>query len=193
MNKPICTIIGGVNGAGKTTFALNYLIKTQRCHRFVNADLIASGLSPLSPDQQQITAGKMFLQQLKLAVTSRENFSFESTLSGKTHLKFISKLQADGWFVELVYLYLPNRQLSIARVAERVKGGGHNIELKSINRRYPKSLDNFINRYAPLCDTTVCLDNSIKPRKIIFIQAKQDKIIYNQTQYQSIINNYENP
>ena len=187
MSKPICTIIGGVNGSGKTTFALDYLANNMACKYFINVDLIAVGLSPLDSTQQQITANRLFLQQIKQAVARRKNFAFETTLSGKTYLNLIRQLQADGWFVELIYLYLPSVQLSIERVAERVKHGGHDIALTSIARRYPRSINNLVHHYAPLCDSVLCLDNSQKQEKVIFTQTQQDIIIQNKIIYQTII------
>ena len=187
MNKPICTIIGGVNGSGKTTFALDYLANNVACKHFINADLIAVGLSPLDPTQQQITANRLFLQQIKQAVTRRKNFAFETTLSGKTYLNLIRQLQTSGWFVDLIYLYLPSVQLSIERVAERVKHGGHDIALTSIARRYPRSINNLVHHYAPLCDSVLCLDNSQKQEKVIFTQTQQGIIIQNKIIYQTII------
>ena len=186
MSKPACTIIAGVNGAGKTTFALRYLSETAHCQRFINADLIASGLSPLAPELKQIAASRLFLKEIKQAISGRENFAFETTLSGKSYLGLIRHLHAEGWLVELIYLYLPDVQLSIERVAERVKHGGHDIPLKSIIRRYPRSLYNLINAYAPLCDTVICLDNSQALEKIIFLQDCKGIIIKDKPIYQKI-------
>jgi predicted ABC-type ATPase len=187
MRKPVCTIIAGVNGAGKTTFALKYLSETAHCRRFINADLIASGLSPLAPELKQMAASRLFLKEIKQAIYLRENFAFETTLSGKSYLSLIRNIQAEGWLVELIYLYLPDVQLSIERVAERVKHGGHDIPLESIIRRYPRSLHNLVNDYAPLCDTVICLDNSQELEKIIFVQNRQSVIVKDKPTYQKII------
>ena len=102
-------------------------------------------------------------------------------------MKLIRQLQADGCFVELIYLYLPSVQLSIERVAERVKHGGHDIALTSIIRRYPRSINNLVHHYAPLCDSVLCLDNSQKQEKVIFTQTQQGIIIQNKIIYQTII------
>jgi len=113
MSKPTCTIISGVNGAGKTTFALKYLREAGNCQRFINADLIASGLSPLAPELKQMAASRLFLNEIKLATRRRENFSFETTLSGKGYLNLIHHLQTEGWsnsftFTCLMCSYLLN-------------------------------------------------------------------------------------
>jgi predicted ABC-type ATPase len=184
MAKPVCTIIAGPNGAGKTTFALQYLDKTTR---FINADLIASGLSPLSPELQQMKASRLFLKEIKESIHRKENFAFETTLSGKSYAKLVQQLQEDNWIVDLIYLYLPSVKISLERVAERVKHGGHNIPETSILRRYPRSLKNLIKLFSPLCDTTICLDNSDELQKLIFIQEKSDRTIKDKAIYQVLL------
>ena len=183
MAKPVCTIIAGPNGAGKTTFALHYLDKTTR---FINADLIASGLSPLSPELQQMKASRLFLKEIKESIDRKENFAFETTLSGKSYAKLVQQLQADNWVVNLIYLYLPSVKMSLERVEERVKHGGHNIPTESILRRYPRSLKNLIELYSPLCDTTICFDNSNKLQKFIFTQEKETRTIENNERFQKL-------
>ena len=187
MNKPVCIIIAGVNGAGKTTFALEFLSKLPGCKQFINADLIASGLSPLSPELKQISASRIFLQQIKEKVRQRQSFAFETTLSGRGYLKLVKNLQADGWLVELIYLYLPSVELSIERVAERVKHGGHDIPIDAIKRRYPKSIRNLVNHYSKLCDKVVCFDNSGKEDVIIFTLSQVGLIVKNDEIYKKII------
>jgi predicted ABC-type ATPase len=134
---PKCWIIAGPNGAGKTTFALEYLPQVAGCKNFINADLIAAGLSPLAPEKELLTASRLFLKEIKTYSQGDEDFAFETTLSGRTYLKLIKDLQRNDWEVELVYLALPDVKLSIQRVAERVAHGGHNIPKKDILRRFP--------------------------------------------------------
>jgi len=189
MAKPVCTIIAGPNGAGKTTFALQYLDKTTR---FINADLIASGLSPLSPELQQMKASRLFLKEIKESIDRKEKFAFETTLSGKTYIKLIKQLQSTGWNVDLIYLYLPSVEISLARVAERVKHGGHSIPKASILRRYPRSLKNLIELYSPLCDSTICLNNSNESQLIIFTQEKGSRIVIEEQNYQQILKGINN-
>ena len=192
MSMPTCTIIAGPNGAGKTTFAMNYLVEVAQCKKFINADLIASGLSPLSPETELLAASKIFLREIEEAIQKKENFAFETTLSGRTNLKRIEALQADGWHVELYYLYLPALQISIERVAERVRHGGHDIPLDSLKRRYPRSLYNLLHLYAPICDTTVCLDNSDEIPTIIFTQRNnEDRKIENSLIYGKMVSGAE--
>ena len=145
---PVCRIIAGPNGAGKTTFALKYLPEVAPGSAFVNADLIAAGLSPLAPEQQQLAASRLFLQQIERHVAERRDFAFETTLSGRSYLRLVRRLRATGWRVELLYLALPSVELSRERVAERVAHGGHAIAPADIERRFPRSLRNLLDLYA---------------------------------------------
>ena len=133
---PRCLIIAGPNGAGKTTFALTRLREIGIRH-FINADMIAAGLSPLDPDAQKLAAGRLFLSLIEDRISEREDFAFETTLSGCRYLRLVERLQGAGWLVELIYLAIPNAEMSKMRVAERVAHGGHNIPLADIERRFP--------------------------------------------------------
>lgn len=107
MTQPTCTIIAGPNGAGKATFALTYLPDAANCRNFVNADLIAAGLSPLSSEREWLAASRLFLREIDHYIQRREDLAFETTLSGKNYLRSIRELLADGWRVDLYYLWLP--------------------------------------------------------------------------------------
>ena len=120
-DRPICTIIAGPNGAGKTTFALGYLPTFGPSRNFVNADLIASGLSPLDPEKAQLEAARLFLAEVNGFIDRHESFAFETTLSGRSYLRMIRKLVEDGWIVQMFYLWLPSVEACQQRVAERVK------------------------------------------------------------------------
>lgn len=187
MKQPICTVIAGPNGAGKTTFALSYLPEVAGCRNFVNADMIAAGLSPLSPEREWLAASRLFLREIELYINRREDFAFETTLSGKTYLRLIRRLLADGWRVELYYLWLPGVELSIERVAERVSHGGHNIPRESIIRRYPRSVENLLMHYAPLCSSVICLDNSRAIPEVIFVQDGDSRTVEHSDLYQQLL------
>jgi predicted ABC-type ATPase len=139
-HPPVCRIIAGPNGAGKTTFALKYLPQVAPGTAFINADLIAAGLSPLAPEQGLVAASRLVLHQIEQRAREGRNFAFETTLSGRGYLRLIRRLRGLGWRVELLYLALPNVELSRQRVAERVAHGGHAIAPADIARRFPRSL-----------------------------------------------------
>ena len=168
MSQPTCTVIAGPNGAVKTTFALSYLKKVAQNHHFVNADLIANGLDPITPAPNLIAAGRICLEQRNIYMQRRENFAFETTLAGKHYLRLIERLRIDGWWVQLFYLWLPSVEMSAARVAGRVAHGGHDIAHGTLVRRYPRSIYNLLHHYAPRVDSVVCLDNSSDVPQVIF-------------------------
>lgn len=105
---PTCWIIAGPNGAGKTTFALEYLPQVAGCTHFINADLIAAGLSPLAPERELLAASRLFLREIEQRIAAREDFAFETTLAGRTYLRLVERLHTDGWRVELIFLALPS-------------------------------------------------------------------------------------
>jgi predicted ABC-type ATPase len=184
---PICRIIAGPNGAGKTTFALKYLPQVAAGTAFVNADLIAAGLSPLAPEQQQLAASRLFLQQIKHHVVQDRDFAFEATLSGRGYLRLVRRLRSAGWRVELLYLALPSVELSRLRVAERVAHGGHSIAPADIARRFPRSLRNLLDVYAGVVDHARCFLNSGPFPDIVFVQDGDKRTILNQTIYDQLV------
>ncbi len=157
---PRCFIIAGPNGAGKTTFARRYLPYYADCDVFVNADLIAAGLSPFSPELAAIKAGRLVLEQIDFFAELRRDFAFETTLSGRTYLKLLQRLKADGYRVSLYFLWLRTVETAISRVAKRVSEGGHHVPVDDLRRRYDRGLRNLFELYRPLLDEWTLLDNS---------------------------------
>lgn len=159
MSKKII-IIAGPNGAGKTTFANTFLPKEAQCPRFINADLIAAGLSPFAPELEAFKAGRLMLNEIAACEAKGESFAFETTLSGLGYLKHIRQWRNRGYHVSLFFLSLPTVELAIARVAERVKQGGHNIPESIIKRRFTAGRVNFDKDYRDAVDTWVLYDNA---------------------------------
>lgn len=159
MTKKII-VIAGPNGAGKTTFARTFLPEEAQCPRFINADLIAAGLSPFAPKVAEFKAGRLMLQEISECVTRGENFAFETTLSGLTYLRHIRKWQELDYHVGLFFLGLSSVELAIARVAERVRQGGHDIPESIIRRRFFSGRSNFESHYRDAVDAWALYDNS---------------------------------
>ena len=153
-------IIAGPNGSGKTTFAREFLPREAGCPVFVNADLIAAGLSPFAPGGADIRAGRLMLEEIASHVRQRESFAFETTLSGRRYVRMIPRWRRMGYRIKLVFLYLPEVTLAIERVRVRVKQGGHSIPENVIRRRYKAGWKNFQEIYKDLVDTWVLFDNS---------------------------------
>jgi len=166
-SAPRCIIIAGPNGAGKTTFAREFLVKETGVVRFVNPDLIASGLSPLRPELAALAAGRLFLLQLDRLARSKEDFAFESTLSGLTYLNRLKGWKAAGWRIEIVYLRISSPQLALRRIAARVKQGGHSVPRRDVLRRFRRSWINFQRAYRLLADEWTVYDNSSDIPKVI--------------------------
>jgi predicted ABC-type ATPase len=160
MTPPKIIIIAGPNGAGKTTFAREFLPREAGCPVFVNADLIAAGLSPFAPERAAIQAGRLMLDAIAQHVARRENFAFETTLSGRAYARQIPQWRQLGYHVELFFLSLPSADVAVQRVAERVRQGGHNISEVTIRRRFESGLHLFSAVYQPLVDQWALYDNS---------------------------------
>lgn len=160
MHQKEIYIIAGPNGAGKTTFANTFIPSTPNINQFVNADLIAYGLSPFAPDREAIQAGKLMLRQIEKLVTREESFCLETTLAGKGYAQKIPRWQAAGYIVCLIFLALPDAETAIARVAQRVKQGGHNIPDDVIRRRFIQGKQLFETLYKTLVDRWIYFDNS---------------------------------
>lgn len=182
--SPTCWIITGPNGAGKTTFALEYLPQVAGCTHFINADLIAAGLSPLAPERGLLAASRIFLRDIEVRIAAREDFAFETTLAGRTYLRLVERLRTDGWRVELIYLALPSVEMSKLRVAERVAHGGHNIIPQAdIERRFSRSLRHLLNDFSHRVDGCTCFMNSGESPVPVFEQRGDSREILHDDYY----------
>ena len=158
--RPRCIVIAGPNGAGKTTSAREFLPIDARIVHFVNADLIASGLSPLRPEIAAVTASRLFLAELVRLASARLNFAFETTLSGRVHAGRLKRWRKAGYRIEIVYLKIRSPRLALRRIAARVAQGGHDVPRRDVLRRYGRSWVNFVRVYRPLADSWSVYDNS---------------------------------
>jgi predicted ABC-type ATPase len=165
-------IIAGPNGAGKTTFAREFLPTDAELSNFVNADLIAAGLSPFAPDLAAFKAGRIMLETIADYAKRGESFSFETTLSGLSYAQMIPSWRASGYVVNLIFLSLPDVEMAIERVAIRVRQGGHNIPVDVICRRYAHGIANF-ERYKLLVNSWQLYDNSDTPA--VLVEEGQNK------------------
>ena len=153
-------IIAGPNGAGKTTFALEYLPNEADCPVFVNADLIAAGLSPFRPTTAAMRAGRLMLEEINTHTRAGRSFAFETTLAGRGYVKKIKQWRTDGYNVKLIFLSLATPEEAIARVAKRVHLGGHGVPENVIRRRFRAGLQNFHKTYRQCVDHWQKFNNS---------------------------------
>ena len=166
-DKPKIVIIAGPNGAGKTTFAREFLPHEANCPDFINADLIAAGLSPFRPEAAAFRAGRLMLEEIHEKIRNNKSFAFETTLSGRTYVKLLRECRAHGYHVLLVFLSLPTAEIAVARVAARVAQGGHNVPEADIRRRFDAGLNNFHDTYKKIVDGWTLYDNSGNIPKVV--------------------------
>ncbi|MBP5541725.1 MAG: zeta toxin family protein [Bacteroidales bacterium] len=157
-------IIGGCNGAGKTTASYTVLPDILHCREFVNADEIAHGLSPFNPENVSIEAGRLMIHRINELLGREATFAVETTLATKSYVNLVHEAQSQGYVVTLVFFWLRTPELAMQRVAERVSNGGHNIPVPTTRRRYVSGINNLFNLYAPVVDAWFVYDNSNTPR-----------------------------
>ena len=153
-------VVGGPNGAGKSSWAAKHLPTTLNVREFVNADEIARGLSPFDPDSSTVAAGQVMLDRLDALVSAGDSFGFETTCASRRHPRFLNECRARGYKIVLVFLWLPSADVALARVARRVRQGGHRIPDEVVVRRYSAGLRNMRELYLPLADPVFIYDNS---------------------------------
>ncbi len=168
---PTIFLIGGCNGAGKTTFARR-LLPGEGVFTFLNADEIARGLSPLKPELAAFRAGRLLLGEARRLIAEKKSFGLESTLSGKTYEHLLLNAKAEGFVISLHFLVVPSVDVSIRRVAQRVKKGGHHVPEQDIRRRFRRSVENFLEVYLPLAHEWKVWDN--EPLRIECLATSDD-------------------
>ncbi|MFA7235323.1 MAG: zeta toxin family protein [Phycisphaeraceae bacterium] len=164
---PRALIPAGPNGSGKTTFAREFLTAEGHCPTFLNADLIAAGLSPFEPEKANVTAMRLMAERIRECVEQRLDFSVESTLAGRTYANLIREWKQVGYVVKIVFLRLDSPEMAVARVQHRVRMGGHNIPEPVIRRRFEQGGSNFQNLYKPLVDSWQVYDATKTPPILI--------------------------
>lgn len=157
---PTIFVICGCNGAGKTTAALRMLPAAFGCQSFVNADAIAAGLSPLSPNTAAVQAGRLMLERMQQLRQAQVDFGFETTLASRSFAPFLRQAHSQGYRIHLLYFWLRSPELAVERVAQRVKSGGYDIPTETIYRRYQRGIANFFELYRPIADEWMTLENS---------------------------------
>ncbi len=156
---PQFIIIGGGNGAGKSTSAA--LILGDQVP-YINADEIAKGLPEVEGENKDARASRILINAMGEHEARREDFAIETTLASRSLAPRVRRLRESGYEFHLLFFWLNSPDLNIERVAERVRSGGHNIPEEVIRRRYVAGLKNFFSLYMPLADTWGAYDNSIK-------------------------------
>ncbi|MDE6346728.1 MAG: zeta toxin family protein [Muribaculaceae bacterium] len=176
---PTLYIIAGCNGAGKTTASYSVLPNLLECREFVNADEIAKGLSPFNPESVAIEAGKLMLQRINLLLSRGETFAIETTLATRSYATLVKRAHQIGYYVVLLFFWLPSPEMAVLRVAKRVSEGGHNIPTETIYRRYWLGLQNFFSIFSPIVDSWSFFDNTDSPIELANGTHISDTTIFN--------------
>jgi len=184
--EPTVYVIAGPNGAGKTTFAINFLPAFVQCREFVNADLIAAGLSPFAPETQAIRAGRLLLTRIKELSAARRDFGFETTLAGRSYVRALKDMKTAGYRLVLFFLWLPSADLAVARVANRVRQGGHKVPEDTIRRRFDSGLRNLFHAYLPFMDAWWFYDASRFPPVLVAHENERQRHVHAAELYESI-------
>jgi len=181
-------IIAGPNGSGKTTFAERFLPDYAECPNFINADLIAKGLSPFSPRASAIRAGKLVLARIHEFAKKGADFGFETTLSGRSYVRLFHRLKDEGYKINIFFLWIPGPDLAIERIKGRVSQGGHDVAVKDVRRRFSRAIKNFVELYKPVSDSWIIFNNSgVKPDLIARDQTGKLTVI-DDSLFNTIIN-----
>lgn len=167
MSRPVCHVVAGPNGSGKSTFALDYLPEFAGSIEYVNPDLMAQGLSPTDITLSALKAGKLTLQRIADLVRDGVSFGFETTLSGRGHLKLLGDARKAGYAIHLYYLWMPSVKMLPSRIRHRVLAGGHDVPAGDVRRRYGRSVAN-VRDYARLADVFRVFDASDIKQRLIY-------------------------
>ncbi len=191
--KPRVIVIGGPNGAGKSTLARTLVPADLE---FVNADEVAKSLQAGQTGGStsvDVAAGRLVLRQLDELEREERSFALETTLASRTLAPRIARLRESGYEFILYYVWVPSPVLSVARVADRVRMGGHHIPTDVIYRRYARGLINFSTIYRKLADAWFLLDNSVlgNLRMIAEGGLSTDEIVYDSEAWTKIWENLE--
>ncbi len=150
---PDVIVLAGPNGAGKSTAASRLLQGTFEVTEFVNADVIARGLSAFHPEGASMAAGRIMLTRLRELTEDGKDFAFETTLASRSFAPWLKRIiEERGYQLRLFYFWLPNAEMAVNRVAERARSGGHTVPEETIRRRYERGLANLFEIYMPLAE-----------------------------------------
>jgi predicted ABC-type ATPase len=187
MENPKIIALAGPNGAGKSTVAPVLLRALFGVVPFVNADVIARGLSAYSPESVALAAGRIMLKRMREMTLSRRSFAFETTLSARSYAPWIRRLKEQGYSFHLLFLWLENAELAMQRVQRRIEAGGHAIPEDAILRRYRKGLENFHDLYCPIATSWGIYNNSQnKIEAIAFGKGREISFLQNPPLWQKV-------
>ncbi len=183
---PTLCIIAGPNGVGKTTFANRYLPDEARQLEFVNADLIAKGLSPFDPDSVSIEAGKIALKRIRELIGQRAGFTWETTMSGRTAVGWLREARETGYTLKAYFLWVRHPETTIGRIHQRVTEGGHNIPEETSRRRFFKTIQNFFEIYRPVMHSWKLFQNEFPGPRLVAVEKSSRLVVRDRARFAEI-------
>jgi predicted ABC-type ATPase len=146
MTAPIFYLLAGPNGAGKSTLykALASIGTIDATAEFVNADLYeAAHLQNIQDPQARSLAARDWAEARRSELLQqKQSFVSETVFSHESKIALIDDAKAQGFQVLLFVVGLDDPTRLLARVAQRVKEGGHNVPADRVLARYPRTLAN---------------------------------------------------
>jgi len=185
-SQPNLYVVAGPNGAGKSTFSRLFLPDYADCREFVNADLIAAGLSPFNPEGQALLAGRLMLARIESLARARIDFGFETTLAGRSWAPLLLDLRRRGYRLNLFFLWLPTPELAVSRVEERVRAGGHAVPEEVVRRRFARGLRNLFRIYLPLLDGALIFDSSGSEPRMVALFISEMRFLFERDLFERI-------
>jgi len=170
--------------------ARTFLPKYADCKNFINADLIAQGMSPFSPEAAAVRAGRLVLSEIRFFAQRKVSFAFETTLSGRSYLKLIRQLKKQGYNVHVFFLWVRSVEVAVSRVKDRVLNGGHGIPEVIIRRRFGRSSRSFLAEHRPLADSWILFDNSEATPAVIAFQRDHNLRVIDPANYDALTAHY---
>ena len=151
-------ILAGANGSGKSTVAK--VLLPEDGIEYINPDDIAKEINPADLSAVRIQAGKEALKRVADLLERGESFAIESTLSGVAYVKLLERAKQLGYETAIAYVFVDSPEVCIARIATRVRTGGHFVPDEDVRRRYLRSKENFFKTYRKLVDHWTLFCNS---------------------------------
>ncbi len=149
----IYTVIGGVNGVGKSSLTGVLSAKTTDLGIIINVDKITAELGG-----DKIKGGKSSIEKINHCLDMGVSFTQETTLSGHRTERTIRRAIDDGYFIRLYYVGVNELSESLLRIENRVRKGGHNIPTDDVRHRYESRFAD-LERILPLCNEAEFFDN----------------------------------